>query len=83
MNETLSAYAAGEHRHVPELEQVVGFSNVMFSPHLVPMDRGIESAIYSYNESISESELYDMYVNYYADHPFVVVHSPDTQPVLS
>ena len=80
VNETLSAYATGEHRHVPELEQVVGFSNVMFSPHLVPMDRGIESAIYSYNESISESELYDMYVNYYADHPFVVVHSPDTQP---
>ena len=80
VNETLSAYSTGKHRHVAELEQEVGFTNVMFSPHLVPMDRGIESAIYMVNDSISENELYDLFANYYEDHPFVVVHQPDVDP---
>ena len=80
VNETLSAYATGDHRHMAELVQEVGFKQVMFSPHLAPMDRGIESAIYVYNESMTESELYALYDDYYQDKPFIVVHPSDTKP---
>jgi len=41
VHDCLSAYATGEHRHMAELIQESGFTNVLFSPHLVPMHRGI------------------------------------------
>ena len=45
-NESISAYNVGRHRHTPEIEQVLGTAagtpvEVIFTPHLVPMDRGI------------------------------------------
>ena len=51
-NESLSAYNVGRHRHTPEIDQVLTtFSGrkveVIFTPHLVPMDRGILSTTYS------------------------------------
>jgi N-acetyl-gamma-glutamyl-phosphate reductase len=77
---SLSAYGTGTHRHMAEFNQEVGFSNVMFSPHLVPMHRGIESAIYLQGVGLSQQELTDLYTDYYADHPFVTVYAPDTTP---
>lgn len=51
-NESLSAYAVGTHRHQPEIEQVLSMVSgqsvdVLFTPHLTPMDRGIEATIYA------------------------------------
>src|SRR6202030_1003317 len=51
-NESVSAYSVGKHRHQPEIEQalsdVAGESvEVIFTPHLIPMDRGIFSTIYA------------------------------------
>ena len=51
-NESISAYNVGRHRHTPEIEQILGMAagtkvEVVFSPHLVPMDRGILSTSYS------------------------------------
>ena len=46
VHNTFSAYSTGVHRHTAELIQETGFSNVIFSPHLLPIDRGIEAAIY-------------------------------------
>ena len=55
-NESLSAYSVGRHRHTPEIDQVltdVGRAaggdpvEVIFTPHLVPMDRGIFATIYA------------------------------------
>ena len=76
----ISAYSTGKHRHIAEFHQEVGFSNVMFSPHLVPMDRGIESAIYISNDSLTEDEIFSMYDSYYKDHPFVTILSSNTTP---
>ena len=53
-NESLSAYSVGQHRHTPEIDQVLtGLTEgrddpveVIFTPHLVPMDRGIFATIY-------------------------------------
>jgi N-acetyl-gamma-glutamyl-phosphate reductase len=51
-NESLSAYNVGRHRHTPEIEQVIGRHagrqpEVIFTPQLAPMDRGILSTIYA------------------------------------
>jgi N-acetyl-gamma-glutamyl-phosphate reductase len=51
-NESISVYGIGTHRHTPEIEQVLGRATgksprVIFTPHLVPMDRGILSVIYA------------------------------------
>src|SRR5699024_11637360 len=51
MNENFSAYAIGNHKHKPEIEQYISKIagtkyNVMFTPHLVPMTRGIIYTIY-------------------------------------
>jgi N-acetyl-gamma-glutamyl-phosphate reductase len=86
-NESVSAYQVGKHRHTPEIEQVltdVGGEaiEVIFTPHLIPMDRGIFSTIYAVpRRPLSESELLEMYRNYYARSPFVrvVEHLPATK----
>ncbi len=72
-NESFSAYGTATHRHTPEMETLLGV-NVLFSPHLVPMSRGILSTMYV-DASIAESELVDIYTRAYADAPFVTVAS--------
>ena len=83
VHDTFSAYSTGVHRHTAELIQETGFSNVMFSPHLLPINRGIEAAIYVSSSDYSESQLVDMYDLYYKDHPFVQVLPPTNQPNLN
>src|SRR5207244_10476417 len=62
-NESISAYSVGKHRHQPEIEQILGrFSGkavqVIFTPHLTPMDRGILSVIYARpTRAVTESEV--------------------------
>ncbi len=80
VHDQLSAYATGEHRHMAELIQEVGFTNVLFSPHLVPMHRGIESAIYIHYPDMDESSLSSLYLDFYKEHPFVTVYSSSTMP---
>ena len=51
-NESVAAYSVGKHRHTPEIEQTLGdvagdAVQVVFTPHLIPMDRGIFSTIYA------------------------------------
>lgn len=78
-NESFSAYAVGTHRHTPEIEQtltdVAGEPvEVIFTPHLVPMDRGILSTIYaSPKRSLSQAQWLELYRDYYASRPFVRV----------
>ncbi|MEM9412450.1 MAG: N-acetyl-gamma-glutamyl-phosphate reductase [Planctomycetota bacterium] len=50
-NESVAAYAIGKHRHGPEIQQILlrktnVSSQIIFTPHLIPMDRGILSTIY-------------------------------------
>lgn len=89
-NESLSAYGVGRHRHTPEIEQVltdVGGRTgepveVIFTPHLVPMDRGILATIYATpKRAETEHDLLELYREYYAASPFVrvVKHLPATK----
>jgi N-acetyl-gamma-glutamyl-phosphate reductase len=78
-NESVSAYNLGRHRHTPEIEQalsdVAGEAvEVLFTPHLIPMDRGIFSTIYATpHRSLGEEQLLELYRAYYAQAPFVRV----------
>src|SRR5215469_13719706 len=78
-NESVSAYQVGKHRHTPEIEQVLTDVSgegieVIFTPHLIPMDRGIFSTIYAVpRRTMTESELLEMYRSHYAHSPFVRV----------
>jgi N-acetyl-gamma-glutamyl-phosphate reductase len=89
-NESFSAYNVGRHRHTPEIDQVltdVGRARdeaveVIFTPHLVPMDRGLFATIYALPRSVAvEHDLHDLYRAYYAESPFirVVKHLPATK----
>jgi N-acetyl-gamma-glutamyl-phosphate reductase len=76
-NESLSAYSVGNHRHTPEIEQALGdvageAVEVIFTPHLIPMDRGIFSTIYATPvRPTSQDQLMDLYRAYYEKAPFV------------
>ncbi|VTR97181.1 n-acetyl-gamma-glutamyl-phosphate reductase : N-acetyl-gamma-glutamyl-phosphate reductase OS=Planctomyces maris DSM 8797 GN=argC PE=3 SV=1: Semialdhyde_dh: Semialdhyde_dhC [Gemmata massiliana] len=80
-NESVTAYAVGTHRHTPEIEQalsdVAGAPvSVIFTPHLMPMDRGIFSTIYAtLTRAVTEAELVELYRSYFADKPFVRVRT--------
>lgn len=76
-NENLSAYQVGKHRHTPEMEQALekisgGKVKIMFTPHLIPMNRGIFSTIYAKPiRDISEQAINDIVSVFYKDKPFV------------
>jgi N-acetyl-gamma-glutamyl-phosphate reductase len=89
-NESLSAYSVGRHRHTPEIDQVLtdltgGRGDpveVIFTPHLVPMDRGIFATIYAQPKRTAvEHDLLALYRSFYARSPFirVVGHLPATK----
>ncbi|MFM8273103.1 MAG: N-acetyl-gamma-glutamyl-phosphate reductase [Gemmata sp.] len=76
-NESVSAYAVGTHRHTPEIEQALQWLtadpvSVIFTPHLMPMDRGILSTIYApLRGEASEPHIQSVYREFAAAHPFV------------
>ncbi|HEV7603954.1 MAG TPA: N-acetyl-gamma-glutamyl-phosphate reductase, partial [Candidatus Limnocylindrales bacterium] len=89
VNESISAYGIGGHRHVAEIEQELagiaaragldasanpGSVAVDFLPHLVPMTRGILSANHVRpTRPVTQAELDALYADAYADEPFVTV----------
>lgn len=88
-NESLAAYGVGTHRHQPEIEQILsglgaGLVDLVFTPHLVPMDRGIFATIYTTPaKDESPENILAMMREYYATSPFirVVDHLPKTKDV--
>src|SRR5437660_8030189 len=86
-NESVAAYNVGQHRHTPEMEQaltdVAGEPvSILFTPHLIPMDRGIFSTIYvTPRRPLSQGQLHELYREFYAKAPFVrvVEHLPATK----
>lgn len=80
-NESFQAYAVGSHRHQPEIAEQLGLVgktsvDVLFVPHLVPMDRGIESTLYARLLSdVTPKQMDDLYHAAYDGEPFVVVRS--------
>jgi N-acetyl-gamma-glutamyl-phosphate reductase len=80
-NESITAYSVGTHRHMPEIDQILSDTagkrvEVVFTPHLVPMDRGILSTSYAVPTGATSTEdLLSLYREFYADEPFIRVLS--------
>ncbi len=72
VNESVKAYKTGVHRHQPEMEEVLGLK-VLFSPHLVPMDRGILSTIYLAGVDADPKQVFGILEEFYSNEPFVRV----------
>lgn len=82
----VSAYGLVDHRHTPEIEQNLG-AQVLFTPHLVPMSRGILATCYAraaVGAELSTEVLLATLGAAYAEEPFVVVGSnpPSTKATL-
>lgn len=76
-NESVKAYGVAGHRHTPEIEQEISKAagedvRITFTPHLVPMTRGILSTIYcDIKPGVKLSEVREAYIEAYHDEPFV------------
>ncbi|MFA5570037.1 MAG: N-acetyl-gamma-glutamyl-phosphate reductase [Sphaerochaetaceae bacterium] len=76
-NENIKAYGIGTHRHTPEIEEHLSFASkekitLSFTPHLVPMNRGILITAYgSLNEGVTAKEIDQAYHTYYEDEYFI------------
>lgn len=87
VNEDFKAYKVAEHRHTPEIEeklsQFAGTSlKLIFTPHLLPINRGIFSTIYvSYRAPLNR--VYEYLRDFYIDKPFVEVLPLGRYPRLS
>jgi N-acetyl-gamma-glutamyl-phosphate reductase len=83
-NENFTAYGLLTHRHTPEIEQAIG-AQVLFTPHLAPMTRGLLATCYARpSRSGEHADPLDVLRTFYADEPFVVVGeaSPSTKTTL-
>ena len=80
------AYGVAGHRHTPEIEQSIEMiggepSKIIFTPHLAPMPRGIHVTIYgNLKRPMTDEEIYELYVKYYKDEPFVFPHKAGDWP---
>lgn len=86
VNENIKAYGVGVHRHTPEIEEQLSYASdrpviISFTPHLVPMNRGILVTAYgTLTKSVSYEEVKAAYDKYYADEYFVRVLEKDVVP---
>lgn len=86
VNENIKAYGVTTHRHTPEIEEQLSYAacedvNIIFTPHLVPMNRGILITAYaSLKREVSYEEIKGIYDKYYNDEVFVRVLEKDLTP---
>ena len=82
----MKAYGVTTHRHTPEIEEQLGYAagypiTINFTPHLVPMNRGILATAYaSLKEGVTEEQIRAAYDKYYANEKFVRVLKPGVCP---
>lgn len=84
VDEDFTAYGLVDHRHTPEIEQNIG-GQVIFTPHLAPMNRGILATCYARpTGSVTTESLLAALGRFYDGEPFVVVRpaSPSTKATL-
>ncbi|MCF6246780.1 MAG: N-acetyl-gamma-glutamyl-phosphate reductase [Desulfobacula sp.] len=89
VNESFSAYKIGNHRHTPEINEILSLHaqvnvNITFTPHLLPLTRGMLSTIYlQAKDHINEQKIRETYHNFYDKEPFVRVLDKSQFPAIS
>ena len=86
VNESIKAYGVATHRHTPEIEEQIGYAagekvTINFTPHLVPMNRGILVTAYAtMHRHMGYDEIKSIYDKYYNNEFFVRVLDMDVCP---
>lgn len=86
VNESMKAYGVGTHRHTPEIEEQLSYAagediKLIFTPHLVPMNRGILVTAYAnLKKDVTYEEVKAAYDKYYDKEKFVRVLDKDVCP---
>lgn len=86
VNENMKAYGVANHRHTPEIEEQLGYAAgekvvLNFTPHLVPMNRGILATEYAkLTKEVSWEGVKAVYDRYYGNEKFVRVLGQDEYP---
>ena len=86
VNENIKAYGVATHRHTPEIEDQLSYASgeevlLNFTPHLIPMNRGILVTAYAtLKKDVSYEEVKAIYDKYYKDEKFVRVLDKDVCP---
>ena len=86
VNENIKAYGVATHRHTPEIEEQLGYASgekvmLNFTPHLVPMNRGILATEYAkLKKDVTWEEVKAVYDKYYAEEKFIRVLDKDVCP---
>ena len=88
VNENLKAYKVNEHQHKPEINKILSevakqTIDIVFTPHLIPMNRGILSTIYlRLNRKLDTKGVVDIYKNFYKGKPFVRISDEGKLPQI-
>ena len=86
VNENMKPYGVATHRHTPEIEEQLGYASgektvINFTPHLVPMNRGILATEYaSLKKDVTYEKVKAIYDKYYSDEKFVRVLKENELP---
>lgn len=86
VNESMKPYGVATHRHTPEIEEQLGYAagkpvTISFTPHLVPMNRGILATAYgTLTKPVTAAEVKEVYDKYYQKEYFVRVMAPGMVP---
>ena len=86
VNESIKAYGVGTHRHTPEIEEQLSYAagediKLIFTPHLVPMNRGLLVTAYAdLKEGVTDEMIRSAYEKYYADEYFIRLLDKDVCP---
>lgn len=86
VNENIKAYGVATHRHTPEIEEQLSYASgeevrLNFTPHLIPMNRGILITAYaSLKKEVTYEEVKKLYDRYYEGETFVRVLDKDVCP---
>ncbi|HOK05888.1 MAG TPA: N-acetyl-gamma-glutamyl-phosphate reductase [Syntrophales bacterium] len=89
VDEAFKAYKVGQHRHTPEIEQELGALagtkvTVSFTPHLLPLSRGILSTIYAtLREEVTTADALALYESFYRNETFIRVYKEGAFPNVS
>lgn len=86
-NESLSAYKVFSHRHTPEISQELSklsgeTAKVLFTPHLLPINRGILSTVYADFKENTETDIQKLYEDFYKDCKFVKIMPQGTEACI-
>ncbi|MDD4665813.1 MAG: N-acetyl-gamma-glutamyl-phosphate reductase [Clostridia bacterium] len=85
VNEDFKVYGLPHHRHAPEIEQELSAAageeiKVSFTPHLVPLTRGMMSTIYTRPLTAEADKIKEVYQEYYSEEPFIRIYPQGEYP---